>query len=140
MPTLTYTPIELIPSVSCESLTFIVIITNEAYSLQIHAKALATFKTGRCRPLEYRRKQLYALVKLCQENVDAIAEALYKDLKKPRQEVLGFEVAGVVNQALTSAKNLEEWAKPEALDTADFYRPFKPTVIKTPKGAVLGIV
>lgn len=96
--------------------------------------------SGKCRPLSYRRQQLSAVVKLCQENVDAIADALFKDIGKSRFEAIGFEVAGVVAQAKASAEKLEEWTKPEPVkDVSDNYKPLNPTLHKTPKGPVLVI-
>lgn len=106
---------------------------------QVYDRVQATFRSGRCRPLEYRRQQLYALVRMCQENVDAIVEAVHKDLKKPRFEVLFYELAGPVSQALLSAKSLEEWAKPEVVEASDFDKPLRPTIYKASKGPVLGI-
>ena len=106
----------------------------------MHAKVYETFKSGRCPPLEYRRKQLYALVRMCQENVEAIADALYKDLRKPRLEAVGYDIAGIVIQALAHAKHLEEWAKPEVFEADENHKHLKPAILKTSKGPILGIV
>lgn len=136
MSGLTYTPIDDIPKVSSIQVLFC---AQPHIWGQIYERVQATFRSGRCRPLEYRRQQLYALVRMCQENVDAIVEAVHNDLKKPRFEVLAYELSGPVSQALLNAKSLDEWAKPEVVDAADAFKPLRPTIIKASKGPVLGI-
>lgn len=97
-----------------------------------------TFRSGICRPLGYRRQQLYQLARMVQENADAFAEAISKDVK-PKTEAFAFELGGVVERALKSAELLEEWSKPEKLDVPDWQKPWNPTLYKSPKGAVLVI-
>ena len=50
------------------------------------------YHTIKCRPLEWRVAQLQALLRCYDENEDLFAEALAKDLRKPRQEAVMFEV------------------------------------------------
>lgn len=97
-----------------------------------------TFRAGTCRPLEYRKQQLYQLARMAQENADAFAEAISKD-NKPKTEALAFEIGGVVERALGSAERLEEWSKPEKVDVVDWQKPWNPTLYKSPKGPVLVI-
>ncbi|KAI6046580.1 aldehyde dehydrogenase [Pisolithus marmoratus] len=114
---LTYTPIEEIPR-----------IRNELRS---------TFKTELTRSLEWRKRQLYQLARLAQNEAEAICDALARDFAKPRFEVIVAELAGVVNFALKSAEKLEEWTQPEQPDVPNFQRSWKPTIYKVPKGVVL---
>ena len=78
---------------------------------------------------------------MCEENVEAIASALFADLGKPRFEAIGFEVTGVIKYARTTLSKLEEWTAPVDMSefVADMHKPLKPTVHKTPKGPVLVI-
>lgn len=47
-----------------------------------------------------------------QENRDALADSLWRDLHKPKEEVFIAEIGAVMARALESAEKLEEWAKP----------------------------
>ncbi|EJD05268.1 aldehyde dehydrogenase [Fomitiporia mediterranea MF3/22] len=103
-----------------------------------HATLYKTFRAGTCRPLAYRRQQLYALARMCQENADALADAVYKDLGKPKLEFFAFEVGAVIQRALLCAERLEEWAQPEKCkNLPDWQQPWNPTVYRCPKGPVL---
>lgn len=115
--TLTYTPIEEIPKIRDDLRT--------------------TFKTGVTRSLEWRKRQLYQVARLAQNEVEAICDAMARDFAKPRFEVMVAELAAVVQRALKSAESLEEWIKPEHPDVPDFQKSWKPTIYKVPKGTVL---
>ncbi|KAH8110168.1 Aldehyde/histidinol dehydrogenase [Phellopilus nigrolimitatus] len=107
---------------------------------KIHAGLYKTFKAGVCRPLAYRRTQLHGLARMLQENADALADALYADLGKPRTEVFAFELHLLIDRATVTAQKLEEWAAPEHPEC--FGEPQKSwglAVHKTPKGPVLMI-
>lgn len=70
--------------------------------------------------------------------MEAFADALFKDLGKPRLEAIGFEIAPTINQAKLLTEKLEEWTKPEILqDVSDFQKSLNPKILKTPKGPVL---
>ncbi|RUS13211.1 hypothetical protein BC937DRAFT_95668, partial [Endogone sp. FLAS-F59071] len=60
---------------------------------QIISELRETFNSGLTRDLAYRKQQLRRAWEFLDENVDAIAKALYQDLRKPMQEVLGTEIA-----------------------------------------------
>uniref|UniRef100_A0A1I8G7N8 Aldehyde dehydrogenase n=1 Tax=Macrostomum lignano TaxID=282301 RepID=A0A1I8G7N8_9PLAT len=55
-------------------------------------KTLSTFLSGQTRPLSWRRKQLEALYALLTDQEDRIAEALWQDLRKCRQEAAAAEL------------------------------------------------
>lgn len=96
-----------------------------------------TFRKGVLRPLEWRKQQLLQLARLAQDNADTLAEAISEDMGKPKVETFAVEVAAIIERCLKSAKNLEEWAKPEIVQVPDWQKPWTPTVHKTPKGVVL---
>lgn len=114
---LTYTPVEEIP--------------------KIRDDLRATFKTGVTRSLEWRKRQIYQIARLAQNEAEAICDAMTRDFAKPRFEVIVAELAGVVKIALKSAEKLEEWAQPERPDVPDSQRSWNPTIYKVPKGTVL---
>ena len=108
--------------------------------MQCHRTLYKTFTSGKCRPLSYRREQLYALARMCQENADAFADSIFSDLGKPKQEAMAYEVGGIVQRAILSAQRLEEWAQPEkVVNIPDWQKPSNPTVYRAPKGPVLVI-
>ncbi|KAH8116137.1 aldehyde dehydrogenase [Phellopilus nigrolimitatus] len=102
-----------------------------------HETLYNTFRAGTCRPLDYRRAQLHKLARMCQENADALADALFADLGKPKVEVFAFEVGQIVKRSLLCAEKLAEWAAPEKVNTPDWQKPWNSTLIKAPKGPVL---
>ncbi|TDL15121.1 aldehyde dehydrogenase [Rickenella mellea] len=104
---------------------------------QIHALLYKTFKSKTCHPLSYRRTQLHKLARLVQENAELIADAIHKDLGKPKFEVYMAETGPIVERCLISAKSLEEWSKDETPEVPEWQKAWKPTVHKTPKGPVL---
>ncbi|KAH7922135.1 aldehyde dehydrogenase [Leucogyrophana mollusca] len=97
----------------------------------------ATFKKGTTRSIAWRQHQLYQLARMCQENADAFCDSLLADLGKPKLEVLMGEVGAVVDRAVRSAQQVEEWAKPEHPEVPDWQKPWNPTLLKVPRGAVL---
>lgn len=47
--------------------------------------ARQAFNSGRTRPVEWRKQQLRNLLRMVEENEKLLCEALYKDLRKPKQ-------------------------------------------------------
>ncbi|KAG2137879.1 aldehyde dehydrogenase [Suillus bovinus] len=97
----------------------------------------ATFRSGLTRPLPWRQHQLYQLARMAQNERELICDALWKDLGKPKTEVLSNELGNVIDRAVKSAQRLPEWAKPEHPEVADRQKPWNPTIYKAPKGTVL---
>jgi len=103
---------------------------------QIYGRLQSTYKNGKLLPLEYRRKQLYQLARGVQENVHAIEEALYADLRKPRLEA-GQEAASIIHSCLEAAEKLEEWAAPEKPKVKEWISSWDATIFPVPKGVAL---
>ncbi|KAJ7159316.1 aldehyde dehydrogenase [Mycena crocata] len=97
----------------------------------------ATFRAGVPRSLEWRKHQLHQLARMVQENAEAFSEAVSKDLGKPKVEMYYAEIGAIVPRSLTSAEKLEEWAKPNHVDTPDWQKPWSPVIYKAAKGTVL---
>ncbi|XP_070532678.1 aldehyde dehydrogenase family 3 member B1-like isoform X2 [Ptychodera flava] len=75
--------------------------------------ARKAFNSGKTKPAKFRLEQLGNLLKLIDENEDAIADALYKDLHKAKAEALGMEIGMARNECVHAMNNLEDWMKPE---------------------------
>ena len=53
------------------------------------------FNSGRTKPVAWRQKQLEQLFKMCDEQKDAFANAVYKDFHRPKGETLVFDCGSV---------------------------------------------
>ncbi|KAH8100216.1 Aldehyde/histidinol dehydrogenase [Cristinia sonorae] len=95
-----------------------------------------TYKSGKLLQLPYRRKQLYQLAHLIQDNILSIEQALFTDLRKPRQEA-GGEASGIIRSSLFAAEHLEEWAAPEKPEVEESRQSWDATIYPVPKGVVL---
>ncbi|MEU6127120.1 aldehyde dehydrogenase family protein [Streptomyces sp. NPDC047123] len=80
------------------------------------ARLRATFATGHTKPLAWRQEQLTRLRALLTENRDAIAGALYSDLRKPGPEANAVEVDFPVREIDHTLAHLPQWLAPQQLD------------------------
>jgi aldehyde dehydrogenase (NAD+) len=117
MATLIYTPVDEIP--------------------KIRDALRAAFKSGVTRSIAWRKHQLYQLARMAQNETEAFCGALAKDLSKPRVEILAGELGTVIQRAIKSAEQVEEWARTEHPEVPAKQKGWKPTLLKTPKGTVL---
>lgn len=133
-----YIPLDKFPEVC-----FLVNLTSpspdDIMSLQIRAALKTTFASGRTKSIPWRQQQLLQLARLAQENVEAITEAIYQDLGKPRLEVFLAEVGPIVERSVICAKKVTEWAKDEdkSSEVEDWMKTWRPRVRKEPKGVAL---
>lgn len=86
--------------------------SKESISQAVH-NARQAFETGATKSIEFREKQLRALLKMYDENEAAILDALYKDLRKGRQETIITEISFLKNDIENMLQNMRNWAKPE---------------------------
>ncbi|WP_030684440.1 aldehyde dehydrogenase family protein [Streptomyces sp. NRRL B-1347] len=80
------------------------------------ARLRATFRTGRTRPLDWRKRQLTQLRALLGEHRDDLADALHADLGKPRAEAYRSEVDFSIREIDHTLEHLEEWLRPHHVD------------------------
>ncbi|KAH8813620.1 aldehyde dehydrogenase [Flagelloscypha sp. PMI_526] len=105
---------------------------------QIRLDLRKTFASGKTRSLEWRKHQLYQLARMVQDNADEFADAIFRDLGKPKQEVFLAETGPIIERCLIAAEKLESWAAPTKLDDVpDWQKAWNSTVYKAPKGTVL---
>ena len=57
----------------------------EPSSAEVVRIARQAFNSGRTRPGEWRKQQLRNLLRMMEENEELLCEALYNDLRKPKQ-------------------------------------------------------
>lgn len=75
-------------------------------------RANAAFQSGRTKDVDFRKKQLKALMRLYQENYEEMARVLAADLRKPKQESQIMEIEFLINDLNFMLSNLDEWTKP----------------------------
>lgn len=72
-----------------------------------------TFQSGKTKPVEYRIKQLKAILKMLEENESQIVKALFEDLHKSKYETIITEINFLVNEVKYLLMHIREWVKPE---------------------------
>ncbi|XP_056637224.1 aldehyde dehydrogenase, dimeric NADP-preferring-like [Diorhabda carinulata] len=72
-----------------------------------------TFNSGKTKSVNYRIKQLKALLNLLDENTDLIADALEKDLRKNKIESILMEIDVVKNEIKYYLMHIHDWTRPE---------------------------
>jgi aldehyde dehydrogenase (NAD+) len=92
------------------------------------------FRTGQTKDLEFRKSQLKKLYEAVEKNKKQLAEAIYKDLRRPAEVNEQAEVVRCLKEIQYTLGHIDEWAKP--IEKAD--EPAgKPVVVKDPLGVVL---
>lgn len=77
-----------------------------------YARVRAAFRSGRTRPLVWRREQLRALERMVVEAEEELLQAMADDFGKPRVEAWLADLAPVVSEAAHLRRNLGRWARP----------------------------
>lgn len=101
------------------------------------ARLRKTFASGRTRSLEWRKQQLLALVRLVEENEDAITKALAEDLDRNPVEAFIADIATTAAEAKYAAKRLRRWMRRKYLLLEAPQLPGRGWVEYEPYGTVL---
>ncbi|CAM9616378.1 unnamed protein product [Ectocarpus sp. 13 AM-2016] len=94
------------------------------------------YQSGTTRSLEWRRKQLNALRRMCEENEDAMADALKKDLRRCYNTAVTYELWDIIVQIGYMEDNLEKMTKNEKMPAPLILKPLSFEVWKEPLGVV----
>ncbi|KAI0779139.1 aldehyde dehydrogenase [Irpex lacteus] len=113
----TYTPLEDIPT-----------IFNDLRS---------TFRTGKTKPIAYRKQQLAQLAWMLRDHQKRWGDALKADLGRPSLEADFLEINPGIAEARDAYDNVEKWAKTENARWSSTWFAMKPQIRKEPKGVVL---
>ncbi|EKM57674.1 uncharacterized protein PHACADRAFT_251452 [Phanerochaete carnosa HHB-10118-sp] len=104
---------------------------------KIHAELKETFRSGKTRPVPFRKEQLAQLAWLLKDNTDRIADAIHTDLGRPAIESDLLDINPSIGEAKDAYDNVAKWAKTEkARWTFNFFA-MRPKIRKEPKGVVL---
>ncbi|KAI8926455.1 Aldehyde/histidinol dehydrogenase [Entophlyctis helioformis] len=81
------------------------------------ADAHKAFASGFTKDIAWRKAQLKALYEFTVKEETAIASALYKDLRKPYEDAMFFEIALVRNAIVEAVEHLDAWVEPQVVSS-----------------------
>jgi len=119
-------------------------ITNEsATSTDTVAARVATLRTtfdsGVTRSLEWRHEQLDGLIRFCDEQGDALIDAIASDLGRPWLEAYAADIGTTAAEIKHLRKNVEKWMKPRKAKLPLTSLPAKGRIHAEPLGVALVI-
>lgn len=95
------------------------------------------FIRQKTKDVSFRKEALKRLQKEIIAREDDIAEAIYKDFKKPKFETLAAETQFVLAELKLTLKNIDHWAAPERKSASLMNWPSSDWIYREPYGAVL---
>src|SRR5688572_23709814 len=99
----------------------------------------AYYATGATREYSFRKEQLLRLKEALYTHEQDLYDALYKDLKKNKEESWVTELGFVVTELNNALKKLRSWMKPQRVGTNLLNLPGKSYILHEPLGVVLVI-
>ena len=105
----------------------------------LYDSQVAYYKSGATRSLGFRKEQLKKLESLIRNNEQLIEEALYKDLRKHRQEVYMTELGPVYEEIKTQLRGVRQWMLPQTVETPLYLLPSVTKLYPEPVGNVIVI-
>ncbi|KAF9608977.1 hypothetical protein IFM89_012316 [Coptis chinensis] len=98
-----------------------------------------SFGSGVTKSYEWRVAQINSIIKMMDENESEIAEALAKDLSKPKFESFVAEISMTKTSCKLALKELKHWMKPQKVKTEITTFPSSAEIVSEPLGVVLVI-
>ena len=95
------------------------------------------FQSGRTRPLEWRQRQLDALLRLLDESGDDLVAAMQRDFGKPTLEAYSTDIAFTATEVAHLRKNVARWMEPRKAKLRLQDMPGKGRVVPEPLGVAL---
>ncbi|MFY8091280.1 MAG: aldehyde dehydrogenase [Chitinophagaceae bacterium] len=95
------------------------------------------FYSGATKSVAYRLQQLQALKKAVLQHEQQLYDALYKDLKKNKEEVWVTEIGFLISELNEAIRNLDYWMQPKTVSTNLANLPSKSYIQYEPLGVVL---
>lgn len=99
----------------------------------------ATYRSGKTRPLAWRRRQLEQMKRMLEEHESEFLEALKADLGKPPVEGFITDIAFVTGEIDLMLKHLSKWNKPQRVSSPLVTLPARSRLVPEPLGVVLVI-
>lgn len=105
----------------------------------LYNNQVAYYKSGATRSLAFRKEQLKKLESVLRNNEQLIEEALYKDLRKHKQEVYMTELGPVYEEIKTQLRGVRQWMQPQTVETPLYLLPSVTKLYPEPVGNVIVI-
>ena len=101
------------------------------------SKLRQSFNSGLTKSMEWRRRQLHALLRLIDENTAEITDALRQDLNKCEFESFLFEIDFIRNDIVNHLNNLSKWTKSTPVKKTLYFTADSCAIKPEPFGVVL---
>ena len=95
------------------------------------------FELGETRSIAFRKKNLEKLRAMLVVHEEQIREAVYRDLRKPKMEVVSAEMLTIIDEIDPHLKKLTSWAKPKKARANLISLPSKNEIRRKPYGVSL---
>jgi aldehyde dehydrogenase (NAD+) len=112
---------------------------GRAEAAQLVDSLRKTFRSGKTRPIEWRKQQIHAIRRLVEENEQAWMDALKKDMGRSAFETTVAETNYLIGEAKYTIKHLAKWMKHKRVKAPLVAQPGKAYVQYEPLGVVLNI-
>lgn len=105
----------------------------------LYDSQVAYYKSGATRTLAFRKEQLKKLESMLRNNEQLIEEALYKDLRKHKQEVYMTELGPMYEEIHVQLRGVRQWMQPQTVETPLYLLPSVTKLYPEPVGNVIVI-
>ncbi|NEQ52373.1 MAG: aldehyde dehydrogenase [Leptolyngbya sp. SIO3F4] len=99
----------------------------------------AFFRSGKTRPVSFRKEQLRVLRDVLQRHESRLFEALHVDLRKPNFESFITETGFLIREINEALRHVDLWAKPERVRESLLNFPSRSRILAHPYGTALVI-
>lgn len=106
---------------------------------EIYSTLNKTFRSGKTKPIAFRKVQILQLAYLLQDNIERFKEALAIDLGRPPLEASFLELDSTISDCKIAYDRVDKWARTEKAPFNIKFAAFRPVIRKEPKGVVLSI-
>jgi aldehyde dehydrogenase (NAD+) len=106
---------------------------------EIYSTLNKTFRSGKTKPIAFRKVQILQLAYLLQDNLERFKEALAIDLGRPPLEASFLELDSTISDCKIAYDRVDKWARTEKAPFNIKFAAFRPVIRKEPKGVVLSI-
>ncbi|MCO4770005.1 MAG: aldehyde dehydrogenase family protein [Deltaproteobacteria bacterium] len=113
------------------------ITTSSVDAAQVVSELRATFRTGRTKPIGWRKAQLRRFRDMVKENEDRMAQALKEDLGRPHYEAILAEVHYLLSEAEEAIDAVADWMEPVYTSAPLALQPGTAYIKPEPLGVVL---
>ncbi|KAG1775564.1 Aldehyde/histidinol dehydrogenase [Suillus placidus] len=106
---------------------------------EIYSTLNKTFRSGKTKPVAFRKVQILQLAYLLQDNLERFKEAFAIDLGRPPLEASFLELDTTISDCKVAYDRVDKWARTEKAPFNIKFAAFRPVIRKEPKGVVLSI-